>query len=86
MTRVHSSHCQLSKSSRFHVCLSVAFAKGGGSTTAQVEQYLKSFMLPTAPQSEVELLLQYYPDDPTAGCPFDTGLLNVLGGPPLKFN
>lgn len=68
------------------MCLSVAFAKGGGSTTAQVEQYLKSFMLPTAPQSEVELLLQYYPDDPTAGCPFDTGLLNVLGGPPLKFN
>ena len=81
MTRVHSSHYHLLTSGRFRVCLSVAFAKGGGSTTADVEQYLKSFMLPTAPQSEVELLLQYYPDDFTVGCPFDTGLLNILGRP-----
>ncbi len=35
-------------------------------------------MLPTAPQNEVDLLLQYYPEDPTIGCPFDTGTENVL--------
>lgn len=47
-------------------------------TTAEVGQYLRSFMLPTAPQSDVDLLLQYYPEDATAGCPFDTGFLNML--------
>jgi len=47
-------------------------------TTAQLHKYFKSFMLPTAVQSEVDLLLQYYPDDPRAGCPFDTGLRNIL--------
>jgi hypothetical protein len=36
-------------------------------------------MLPAAPQSDVDLLLQYYPEDVTAGCPFDTGFLNMLG-------
>jgi hypothetical protein len=36
-------------------------------------------MLPTAPQSDVDLLLQYYPEDVTVGCPFDTGFLNMLG-------
>jgi hypothetical protein len=40
---------------------------------------LRSFMLPSAPQSDVDLLLQYYPEDVTAGCPFDTGFLNALG-------
>ncbi len=40
---------------------------------------MKSFMLPTAPQSQVDLLLQYYPEDVTLGCPFDTGFLNMLG-------
>jgi len=47
-------------------------------TTAQLGQYLKSFMLPTAAQSDLDLLLQYYPDDITVGCPFDTGTLNKL--------
>ena len=40
-------------------------------------------MMPTAPQSHLDLLLQYYPDDPTVGCPFDTGLENMLGKPTL---
>jgi len=47
-------------------------------TTEEVGQYIRSFMLPTAPQSHVDLLLQYYPEDVTAGCPFDTGFLNML--------
>lgn len=59
--------------------LSAAFAKGRDSTTAEVGKYLNSFMLPSAPQSHVDLLLQYYPEDVTAGCPFDTGFLNMLG-------
>jgi len=47
-------------------------------TTAHVGEYLKSFMLPTAPQSQIDLLLQYYTGDPRTGCPFDTGLRNIL--------
>ncbi|KAH9024966.1 carotenoid ester lipase precursor [Lactarius hengduanensis] len=38
----------------------------------------KAFMLPTATKAEIDLLLQYYPDDPQAGCPFDTGIRNIL--------
>jgi acetylcholinesterase len=56
---------------------------GGGSTTAHVSQYLNLFMMPSAPQSHLDLLLQYYPDDPTVGCPFDTGLGNMLSTPTL---
>jgi acetylcholinesterase len=65
--------------------LPVTFAKQRGSTTAEVGQYMRSFMLPTAPQSDVDLLLQYYPEDVTVGCPFDTGFLNMLGRPFLRF-
>ena len=36
-------------------------------------------MWPSAPQSEVDRLLHFYPGDVTAGCPFDTGFLNTLG-------
>jgi len=39
--------------------------------------------MPTAPQKDVDNLLQYYPEDPAAGCPFDTGLSNVLSRPPF---
>jgi acetylcholinesterase len=56
-----------------------SFAKGRGSTTADVGKYMRSFMLPSAPQSHVDLLLQYYPEDASVGCPFDTGSLNILG-------
>jgi hypothetical protein len=34
--------------------------------------------MPKAKDSEVELLLKYYPDDQRAGCPFDTGLKNAF--------
>jgi hypothetical protein len=36
-------------------------------------------MMPTASKNEVDSLLQNYPDDHSAGCPFDTGDDNVLG-------
>jgi acetylcholinesterase len=61
--------------------LSATLVEGGGSTTAQLGQYLNSFMLPTAKQNEIDLLLRYYPDDVTAGSPFDTGHLNALSRP-----
>ena len=61
-----------------YVLWSAAFTKGRDSTTEEVGQYLRSFMLPRAPQKHVDLLLQYYPDDVTLGCPFDTGYLNRL--------
>lgn len=35
-------------------------------------------MMPRAKDSEVDLLMQYYPDDQRAGSPFDTGLANAL--------
>jgi hypothetical protein len=57
--------------------------EGGGSTTAHVSQYLKMFMMPTAPQNHLDLLLQYYPDDPIMGCPFDTKSENMLSRPTL---
>jgi hypothetical protein len=52
-----------------------------GSDTKGLENYLKSFMLPNATDAEIDLLLQYYPDDPNAGCPFDTGKRNILSTP-----
>jgi len=48
------------------------------SDTQGLENYLKEFMLPTATKAELDLLLQYYPDDQNAGCPFDTDVRNVL--------
>ncbi|KAI9436916.1 carotenoid ester lipase precursor [Lactarius indigo] len=47
-------------------------------TTAELKDYLKLYMMPKAKDSQVDLLLKYYPDDQRAGCPFDTGLKNVL--------
>ena len=34
-----------------------------------------------AKESEIDLLLKYYPDDQRAGCPFNTGIKNVLSQP-----
>ncbi|KAI9458426.1 carotenoid ester lipase precursor [Lactarius psammicola] len=45
-----------------------------GSDTKGVENYLKTFMLPTATNAEIDLLLQYYPDDPQAGSSKTVGL------------
>jgi acetylcholinesterase len=44
-----------------------------------MKDYLKLYMMPRAKDSEVDLLLKYYPADQRAGCPFDTGFKNVLG-------
>ncbi|KAH8982264.1 carotenoid ester lipase precursor [Lactarius akahatsu] len=47
-------------------------------TTAELKDYMKLYMMPKAKDSQVDLLLKYYPDDQRAGCPFDTGLKNAL--------
>ena len=44
-----------------------------------MKDYLKLFMMPRANDKEIDGLLQHYPDDQRAGCPFDTGIKNALG-------
>ncbi|KAH8982277.1 carotenoid ester lipase precursor [Lactarius akahatsu] len=48
------------------------------STSAQMKDYLKLYMMPTVKDSQVDLFLKYYPNDQRAGCPFDTGIKNAL--------
>jgi acetylcholinesterase len=48
------------------------------STTAELKDYLKLYMMPKATDSQVDLLLKYYPDDQRAGSPFNTGIKNAL--------
>ncbi|KAH9073429.1 carotenoid ester lipase precursor [Lactarius deliciosus] len=47
-------------------------------TTAELKDYMKLYMMPKAKDSQIDLLLKYYPDDQRAGCPFDTGIKNAL--------
>lgn len=46
--------------------------------TKGVATYMKSFMMPAATDAQIDLLLQYHPDDYSAGCPFNTGHRNIL--------
>jgi hypothetical protein len=55
---------------------------GCDSTTAEVKDYLKQFMMSKADDKEIDGLLVHYPDDPRAGCPFDTGIKNMLSMAP----
>ncbi|KAI0298094.1 carotenoid ester lipase precursor [Multifurca ochricompacta] len=48
------------------------------STSADMKDYLKLYMMPKAKDAEIDLLMKYYPDDQRAGSPFDTGLKNAL--------
>jgi len=48
------------------------------STTADLKDYLKLYIMPKATDSQVDLFLEYYPDDQRAGSPFDTGIKNAL--------
>ncbi|KAI9442978.1 hypothetical protein H4582DRAFT_2194964 [Lactarius indigo] len=51
--------------------------------TAQMEEYLKLFMMPDVKDSEVDLVLKHYPNDQRAGCPFDAGIKHVPSTVPL---
>ena len=48
------------------------------STDTQLSQYLQTYWFPTAPASAIQQLLVYYPQDPTQGSPYNTGILNQL--------
>ena len=48
------------------------------SNTDELKTYMKTFMMSGAKDSDIELLLQYYPNDQRAGSPFDTGDRNVF--------
>lgn len=46
------------------------------STTADLENYLSTIFFPFAKKSTVQGLVATYPDNPSAGSPFNTGVLN----------
>jgi acetylcholinesterase len=48
------------------------------STDTQLAQYLQTYWFPTAPAAAIQQLLVYYPQDPTQGSPYNTGILNQL--------
>ncbi|KAI9452781.1 carotenoid ester lipase precursor [Lactarius psammicola] len=54
------------------------FSTSNLTTTAHVKDYLKRHMMPRAKDSEIDLLLNYYPNDLRAGSPFDTGIKNCF--------
>ncbi|KZV61365.1 alpha beta-hydrolase [Peniophora sp. CONT] len=49
-------------------------------TTSELRTYFKTYMLPNGTDAELDKMQEYYPDDPRAGCPFDTGEDNPIGG------
>ncbi|KIM94535.1 hypothetical protein OIDMADRAFT_149269 [Oidiodendron maius Zn] len=47
-------------------------------STDQFKNYFKSIWWPMATSEEMDCLAELYPQDPTAGSPFDTGILNSI--------
>lgn len=47
-------------------------------TEAELRTYLSTFFLPDVAPSDLDKLLELYPQDPSQGSPFDTGDKNVL--------
>ena len=48
------------------------------STDDQMRDYLTTYFLPNANSTALDTLLEYYPQDPAQGSPFDTGDANAL--------
>ena len=48
------------------------------STAAELRQYLQEYIFPTVNDTVLDGVLAAYPDDPTLGSPFDTGLNNTI--------
>ena len=55
-----------------------ALLQGNISTTQQLHNYLRTYFFPEASEDSLNALLMAYPDDPTQGSPFGTGILNIL--------
>ncbi|ORY75783.1 lipase [Protomyces lactucae-debilis] len=47
-------------------------------TTADVVDYLGTYFFNNAPRAQIQSLVDSYPNNPIAGSPFRTGLLNIL--------
>ena len=47
-------------------------------TTADIVDYLSTYFFSHASVAQIETLVNLYPDDPSAGSPFGTGLLNNI--------
>lgn len=47
-------------------------------TTDEFKDYFNSIWWPMASSDEIDRLAELYPEDPTAGSPFDTGILNSI--------
>lgn len=52
--------------------------QGNITTTQELYDYLHIFFFPEASEAALNALLEAYPDDPTQGSPFGTGILNIL--------
>lgn len=48
------------------------------STTRQLVDYFQNVFFPQLPRSDLETLVDSYPDNPSAGSPFNTGILNNI--------
>jgi acetylcholinesterase len=47
-------------------------------TTAQFKDYYNTLWWPKASRSQIDQLATLYPQNPTAGSPYNTGLLNAI--------
>ncbi|RDW60637.1 carboxylic ester hydrolase-37 [Coleophoma cylindrospora] len=48
-------------------------------TTEEVIDYFSTYWWPNVTQAQMDKLMELYPEDPSAGSPFGTGVLNQLG-------
>jgi hypothetical protein len=80
MTKEPSFHClpSISRWSIIRVILATLIFSPLFSTDTQLAQYLQTYWFPTAPAATIQQLLVYYPQDPTQGSPYNTGILNQL--------
>lgn len=53
-------------------------------TDEEVKDYFKTYWWPAATEAQLDALLEQYPQDPAAGSPYDTGIMNTEPGPQYK--
>ncbi|VDB94160.1 unnamed protein product [Peniophora sp. CBMAI 1063] len=55
-----------------------ALSNSNITTGDELREYMKEFYFPTANDTAIDHILSFYPDNPVAGSPFDTGSNNAL--------
>ena len=68
----------MSREFRFSLCRCAVCDKWSCRTDKAVRQYMKTNYLPGISDTDMNSLLQLYPDDIRAGSPFNTGIFNAL--------